>query len=139
MDKTDENKQSTTIPAEAVRIVADFVKGNENILLTKGDSYDVSDDPMKVQNLVSKSVAASRELINYIVERFVKPDTSDNTRNYKKVSLGIMEDGNSTFEIGLNDHGFYVSIHESMLEDSGVRKMWYRNIWRCKAPVIPTT
>ena len=139
MDKANENKQGMTVHAEAVRIVSDFVKGNENILLTKGGSYDVSDDPVKVQYLVSKSVTASRELINYIAERFVKPDTSDNTRNYKTVRLGILEDGNSMFEIGLNDHDFYVSIHESMLEDSGVRKMWYGNIWRCKAPVIPTT
>ena len=136
MDNTKESKVNGKV-VDAVRIVSDFVKGNENILLSKGDNRDVYGDPMKTQCIVSKSTAASRELISYIAERFVNPDTSDKTRNYKTVRLGILEDGNSKFEIGLNDTGFYVSLHESMFDDGNIRKMWYGCIWRCEVPVIP--
>lgn len=136
MDNTKESKVNGKV-VDAVRIVSDFVKGNENILLNKGTNCDVSGDPMKMQCITSKSTAAVRMLMDYIAEKTIGPGSSQKSRNCRNIRLGINEDGSCLFEIGLNDTGFYVSLHESMFDDGNVRKMWYGCIWRCEVPVIP--
>lgn len=136
MDNTKESKVNGKV-VDAVRIVSDFVKGNENILLSKGDNCDVSGNPMKTQCIVSKSTAAVRMLLDYIAEKTIGQGSSRKPRNYRNIRLGINEDGSCLFEIGLNDTGFYVSLHESMFDDGNIRKMWYGRIWRCEVPVIP--
>lgn len=119
---------------EAVNIVANFVKGTEGILISKRLNYD---NDMKVQFFQVEDMIIGRLLTDYISKKFVNPDQSDNTLNVKKIKIGITDDG-CLFEIGTTDTGFYVSIHQRMLDDGRVRTAWYGHIWKPDPPVFPS-
>ncbi len=127
------NEESVKKAVKALDIAAEFVNGNWD-KVRRGPNSCASDDPMKTQSFVSDDSESGRRLVKKITDKVVKPDTSDNTLNYTRVRIGIQEDGNCLFEAGINDNGFYVSVHESMFADkrygSIVREQWKENIWR---------
>lgn len=127
------NDESVKKAVKALDIAVEFVNGNWD-KVRRGPNFDTPDNPMKTQSFVSDDSESGKRLVKKITDKVVKPDTSDNTLNYTRVRIGIQDDENCLFETGVNDNGFYVSIHESMFSDkrygSIVREQWKENIWR---------
>lgn len=127
------NEQSVKNAVKALDIAVEFVNGNWD-KVRRGQNSGASDDPMKTQSFVSDDPESGKRLVKKITDKVVKPDASDNTLNYTRVRIGIREDGGCLFEAGVNDNGFYVSIHESMFADkrygSIVREQWKESIWK---------
>lgn len=127
------NEESVKKAVKALDIAAEFVNGNWD-KVRRGPNSGASEDPMKTQSFVSNDSESGKRLVKKITDKVVKPDTSDNTLNYTRVRIGIQDDGSCLFEAGVNDNGFYVSVHESMFADkrygSVVREQWKESIWR---------